>query len=79
MEDLIIQLLYQLCSSQPHTVPDMEEKIEKSLPNQIKDWALDSAQAAIEKGKKKTLTLSVDKIQPFIQKVVTVFAKEYSQ
>ena len=48
---------------------DIEEQIRKTFPSQIKDWALGSAEAAIEKGKKKTLKLSVDKLQPLIQKV----------
>ena len=69
LEELIIQLLYQLCSAQPHSIPDLVEKIQKSFPNQIIGWAIDAAQATIEKGKKKTLTLSVDKLQPIIHKV----------
>lgn len=70
LEELIIQLLYQMCNCQPYSVPDVKQKIENSFPPQIKDWAIGSAEAAIEKGKKKTLTLSVDKLQPLIQKEV---------
>ncbi|XP_047132929.1 son of sevenless homolog 2 isoform X1 [Hydra vulgaris] len=70
LEELIFKLLYQLCSVQPHSVHDIQEQINKTFPCQIKGWALESAEAAIEKGKKKTLKLSVDKLQPVIQKEI---------
>lgn len=71
--DLIIQLLLQLCNGHPHSIADLEEKIQKSFPTQIIDWAIDAAQQTIEKGKKKTLTLSVDKLQPILNKVCGVY------
>lgn len=68
LEDLLLQLLQQLCSSQPHNIVDIEDYIQNKFPPHIRGWAMDAAKATIEKKKKKTLTLPVDKLHLIIQK-----------
>lgn len=63
VESLIIQLLESLCANQPHTVNDIEERIKKTFPNPIDQWAINDANTSVERGKKKSpLVLPVDKI-----------------
>ena len=69
LEDLLLQLLQQLCSFQPHNVGDVEAYIHSKFPPQIREWAINSARSTVEKRKKKTLTLPVDKLQLIMQKV----------
>lgn len=70
IETLIIQLLYHLCECQPHSISDVEDRVVKTFPHPIDKWAIKDAQAALEKGKKKSpLVLPVDKVHPAVQKV----------
>uniref|UniRef100_A0AAR2KYD5 Ras-GEF domain-containing protein n=1 Tax=Pygocentrus nattereri TaxID=42514 RepID=A0AAR2KYD5_PYGNA len=71
IEELILQLLNMLCVSQPRTVPDVEERIQKTFPYPIDKWAMADAQAAIEKRKRRNpLLLPVDKIHPLLKEVL---------
>lgn len=68
IEKLMLQLLMLLCSSQPHTVQDVEDRVHKTFPDPIDKWAINDAQNALEKGKKNsTLLLPVDKVQPLLK------------
>jgi len=69
LEDLLLRLLQQLCSCRPHNIADIEDYIQKKFPQQIRGWAMDTAKSIIEKKKKKTLTLPVDKLHIIMQKV----------
>uniref|UniRef100_A0A8B9LLC7 Son of sevenless homolog 2 (Drosophila) n=1 Tax=Astyanax mexicanus TaxID=7994 RepID=A0A8B9LLC7_ASTMX len=71
IEELILQLLNMLCVSQPRTVPDVEERIQKTFPYPIDKWAMADAQSAIEKRKRRNpLLLPVDKIHPLLKEVL---------
>ncbi|XP_077999337.1 son of sevenless homolog 2-like [Glandiceps talaboti] len=68
IEQLILKLLFMLCASQPHTVHEVEERVQKTFPHPIEKWAINDAQTALEKGKKKApLVIPVDKIHPIIR------------
>jgi len=62
-----------LCAGQPHTIADVEDRVQKKIPHPIDHWALSEAQTAIEKEKKSkkssTLTLPVDKLHQTLMKV----------
>lgn len=68
IETLILRLLGMLCSCQPHSVSDVEDRVQKTFPHPIDKWAVGDAQNALEKGKKKApLVLPVDKIHPLLK------------
>ncbi|XP_074642925.1 son of sevenless homolog 2-like [Tubulanus polymorphus] len=74
IQRLIIQLCRTLCASQPHSVQDVEERVSKTFPHPIDKWAIGDAQAALEKGKKKTpLVLPVDKIHQLLVKEILFY------
>lgn len=74
IESLIVQLLNHLCACQPRSVADVEERVISTFPHPIDKWAIGDAQAAVEKGKKKSpVVLPADKVHPIITKVMLNF------
>lgn len=72
IEDLIVQMLGMLCSAQPHTLSDVEERVHKKILHPMDTWAIAEAQNAVERSKnKKTsqLVLPVDRIHQTLVKV----------
>ncbi|XP_059421875.1 son of sevenless homolog 2-like [Carassius carassius] len=71
IEALIIQLLNKLCVTQPRTIADVEDRVQKTFPNPIDKWAMGDAQSAIEKRKRRNpLLLPVDKIHPLLKEML---------
>ncbi|KTF99285.1 hypothetical protein cypCar_00029826 [Cyprinus carpio] len=71
IEALILQLLNKLCVTQPRTIADVEDRVQKTFPNPIDKWAMSDAQSAIEKRKRRNpLLLPVDKIHPLLKEVL---------
>lgn len=78
IESLIIQLLNHLCAGQPRSVADVEERVINTFPHPIDKWAIGDAQAAIEKGRKKSpVVLPADKVHPLIVKDILGFRVEF--
>jgi len=73
IETFIIQMLSMLCAGQPHTVSDVEDRVQKKIPHPIDHWAIGDAQTALEKEKKNKKTspllLPVDKLHQALVKV----------
>lgn len=56
---------------------DVEERVRSTFPHPIDKWAIGDAQAAVEKGKKKSpVVLPADKVHPIIMKVMLNFHSE---
>ncbi|KAF4106001.1 son of sevenless homolog 2 [Onychostoma macrolepis] len=71
IEALILQLLNKLCVTQPRTIADVEDRVQKTFPNPIDKWAMADAQSAIEKRKRRNpLLLPVEKIHPLLKEVL---------
>ncbi|XP_078671748.1 son of sevenless homolog 2-like isoform X2 [Branchiostoma floridae x Branchiostoma belcheri] len=71
IEGLILQLLGMLCSCHPHTVQDVEERVQRTFPHPIDKWAIGDAQSALDRYKKKSpLVLPHDKIHPLLKEVL---------
>ncbi|KAL4135182.1 hypothetical protein QTP88_006823 [Uroleucon formosanum] len=80
VEMLIVQCLeiLTLRSSPPHTVLDIENQVKRWFPKPIDEWAIENANEAIEKNKKKRhLILPTDKIHNLVQKEILQYQLDY--
>lgn len=67
LEKLIIQLLGMICSRpSPHSVSEVQDRIQKLFPPPIDEWVIDVACNAVKQGKKK-LVFPVEKIHPLLR------------
>lgn len=67
LEKLIIQLLGMICSRpSPHSVQEVQDRIQKLFPPPIDGWVIDVASQAIKQGKKKHV-FPVEKIHPLLK------------
>lgn len=70
VESLCLRLLGMLCAKPPpHTIQDIEDRVEKTFPTPIDQWALKDARDSIDKSKKKKSILPVDRVHSMLQKV----------
>ena len=72
VESLILRLLAMLTAKPtPLSVQDVEDRITRTFPTPIDQWALREAQSAVERGRKKSsLVLPVDKVHQLLAKEV---------
>ena len=73
IESFVIQMLSILCAGQPHTVAEVEDRVQRKVPHPIDQWAISDAQTAIDKSKNRRtshLVLPVDKIHQALIKVL---------
>lgn len=71
VESLVLRLLGTLCLGRPHSVQDVEERVVRLFPHPIDQWAIRDAQAALERGRRRSsLVLPLDKVHPLLQKVL---------
>ncbi|KAH6925532.1 hypothetical protein HPB50_006880 [Hyalomma asiaticum] len=71
VEGLVLRLLWTLCGGRPHSVQDVEDRVRRLFPNPIDLWAIKDAQAALERGRRRSsLVLPLDKIHPLLNKVL---------
>ncbi|XP_067620371.1 protein son of sevenless [Eurosta solidaginis] len=70
VETLCLRILAMLCAKPlPHTVQDVEEKVNKSFPSPIDQWALNEAKETVS-SKKKKCVLPTDRVHSMLQKDV---------
>lgn len=70
VEELMYQILSSLCANQPRTTLDMEERVWKTFPHPIDQWAVKEAQRALDNHKKKqVIVFPADKLHSLLQKV----------
>ncbi|EDV58635.1 protein son of sevenless [Drosophila erecta] len=70
VEKLCLRLLAMLCAKPlPHSVQDVEEKVNKSFPAPIDQWALNEAKEVINSKKRKSV-LPTEKVHTLLQKDV---------
>ncbi|EDW03211.1 GH11116 [Drosophila grimshawi] len=70
VENLCVRLLAKLCAKPlPHSVQDVEEKVNKSFPAPIDQWALKEANEVINSKKRKSL-LPTERVHTLLQKDV---------
>ena len=67
---LIYLLKQQLVTNMLIFPQDVEEKVEKTFPNAINKWAIQEARSMLEKGKKKSVVLPVEKVHNLLVKVI---------
>lgn len=61
LEGLLLKLLSSLLCNQPKTVQDAKDQVSRKFPEPLSKWALEEAESAQEKGKKK-VAFPVDKL-----------------
>ena len=72
VESLMLQLLQLLCSFQPHSTQDVEDRVRRTFPGPINKWAIRDAHTVLDKGRKgPSLFVSMDQFQLLLK--VTVF------
>ncbi|CAL8111020.1 unnamed protein product [Orchesella dallaii] len=70
LEKLIIQLLGMICSRpSPHSVLEVQDRIQKLFPPPIDEWVIDVASYAAKQGRKK-LVFPVEKIHPLLKEAL---------
>lgn len=70
VEGLVLRLLCTLCGGRPHSVQEVEDRVKRLFPHPIDLWAIREAQAATERGRKRTsIVLPHEKINAPLQKV----------
>ncbi|KAK2709492.1 hypothetical protein QYM36_013224, partial [Artemia franciscana] len=79
VEKLLFKVLSMLClKPTPHSIQDVEERIQKMFPNPIDRWAIKEAHSAVEKGKKKCpVTLPAEKVHSLLQKEILMNKVDY--
>lgn len=71
VESLVLRLLGTLCAGRPHSIQDVEDRVGRLFPHPIDQWAKQEAQAAVERGRRRSsLVLPLDKLHPLLQKVL---------
>ncbi|KAL5463373.1 hypothetical protein EMCRGX_G032266 [Ephydatia muelleri] len=79
LEELIFQLLAQICAAQVHTIADVEAHVQKNFTAPIDTWALTDAQLTMDKHKDKkkgVFMFPVEKIYQQLQKDVFEYKVE---
>ncbi|XP_017047904.1 LOW QUALITY PROTEIN: protein son of sevenless [Drosophila ficusphila] len=70
VEKLCLRLLAMLCAKPlPHSVQDVEEKVNKSFPAPLDQWALNEAKEVINSKKRKSV-LPTERVHTLLQKDV---------